>query len=502
MVHLRYTAKLLLTCSLLLLFTISGLGQTYNPFNQRDDQYRLLGLKRAKQAYEVAQSEWERQQTLFQQEHITQRELDAARNIFTDAEVNYQQSLLAVLFEEQYITITEAVKYQDPDGSRRVRLTIANTSGGTAEFRKLLNVDDQLFRSLQPDVISNVYVSILNEDNAIISQPYEAKIDDLRHGEPRQIDFSLLQDLDEVTVFMVFANGAQRQMKIFLQKDASANRVLVQSEQFSQEVELGESASFDLTLELYSGISNTFSLEVVNLPQSIDRFFKAPIGDARLSQLKFTESSRTKHATLEVSLPDRPTGDVIMDQAIPFFALVLPRDKKEQLGSVTDRNWTEDELRDLDVGFVRLEILPRGKGKILVRSPQLYHSIQPGGTVDMSVDILNEGSNRLDNIEVRADIPLNWDKTILPLSIATLGINEETRVSLAFTPPEDITPGKYEVRLRTSATSNSQPITGLDKTVTIEVRAETNVFVTIVIILLVIGLVGGIVVFGIRLSRR
>jgi hypothetical protein len=67
-------------------------------------------------------------------------------------------------------------------------------------------------------------------------------------------------------------------MKIFLQKDASVNRVAVQSEQFSQEIELGKSATFDLTLELFSGVSNTFSLEVLNLPRQVDRFFKDPSG--------------------------------------------------------------------------------------------------------------------------------------------------------------------------------------------------------------------------------
>jgi hypothetical protein len=114
-------------------------------------------------------------------------------------------------------------------------------------------VEDELFRSLQPDVTHNIYVSLLNADNAIVSQPYEAKIDLLRFGEPQKLDFTLLQDLDAVTVFLIYGNGNQRSMKIFLQKDASVNRVLVQSEQFSQEVDLGEAASFDLTLELFSG---------------------------------------------------------------------------------------------------------------------------------------------------------------------------------------------------------------------------------------------------------
>jgi hypothetical protein len=478
------------------------LAQGSDFFNQRDDQYRLLGLKRAKEAYEVARQDYERQKEMHARELISDNVLEQSRRAFSDAEVNYQQSLLAVLFEDQFVSVPQAVKYQGEDGHKHVRLTLANMSGGTEEFRKLVNIDDELFRSLQPDIIQNVYVSLQNDDNAVISQPYEAKIDELRYGAPREIDFRLLQDLDAVTVVLIYGSGSQRSMKLFLQKDSSVNRVLVQSEQFSQEIELGASARFDLTLELFSGIDNTFALVAVNLPRAVNRFFTGAEGNARLSQVKFTESGRTKDAALEISLPDRPTEEVVMDRSIPFYVLVIPRDRVSQIGDPALRSWTEDQLKALDIGYVRLELIPRGKGEILVRSPQLFHSIQPGESVSMFVDIVNEGSHRLDNTEVRADVPIGWTKTVEPQSVDQIEIGTEARVNLSFTPPEDIAPGKYEVRLRTSATSNSQPITGLDKTVTVEIRPETNVFGTLAIVLVLIGLVGGIVVFGIRLSRR
>ena len=494
--------KRLLTPLALLLLVGSALPQNYNPFNQRDDQYRLLGLKRAKEAYEVARADFERQQELYDKNLITALELERARSIFSDAEVNYQQSLLAVLFERQYVSVAKAVKYQADDGTKHVRLTLVNTSGGSEEFHKLINIDDELFRALQPDVIQNLYVSLMNDDNAIVSQPYEAKVSLLKYGEPRTLDFELLEDLDAVTIFIIYGNGSQRSMKVFLQKDASGNKVVVQSEQFSQELELGETASFDLTLELFSGTSNTFSLEVVNLPRQINRFFETPDGRARLSQLKFTESSRTKEAALTISLPDRPSEDVAMDTPIPFYVLVMPRSQAEAIGDLHTRTWTDAELRALEVGLVRLEVLPRGRGRLLVRSPQLYQSIQPGGVAEVTLELLNEGSHSLNDIEIKADLPLNWTKEINPDAIAKLAISEEARVALLFTPPEDIAPGKYEIRIRTSAMSNNQPVTGMDKTVTVEVRAETNVAGTAIIVLLVIGLVGGIVVFGIRLSRR
>lgn len=485
---------------LCILTATSALAQVN--YNQRDDKYRLLGLKRAKEAYEMAKRDHERQQEMFQRKLISQSELDRSRNVFADAEVNYQQSLLAVLFEQQFVSVAKAVKYQARDGGKHVRILVANTSGGTAEFQKLLDINDQLFRSLQPDIVNNVYISISNGEGAIIGQPYEAKIAQLKNGEPQLLDFALLQDLDAVTVNMIYGNGSTRSMKIVLQKDATVNRVAVQSQQFSQEVELGKTASFDLTLELFSGTSNTFGLEVLNLPPQIDRYFKDPATQARLSQFKFTESSNTRKAALDISLPDRPTELVTMDKSIPFYVVVVPRGQEAALSAHGAANWTQEEIDRLNVGYVKLELVPRGQGRLLVRAPQLFQSIRSGESVKLAVEVVNEGSRRIDNVEVKIDPPLNWTKSALPAVVPTLDIGEEQRVELTFTPPPDVAVGKYEVRLRTSGLSDNIPVNAEDKTVTVELAPGSNAIGTIILVVLILGLVGGLVYFGLKLSRK
>jgi hypothetical protein len=491
---------LLLVCLIMLPEDVHTQANPY--FNQRDDKYRLLGLKRAKEAYEFSRKEFERQQELYKKGLLSSSELDRAKVSFSDAEVNYQQSLLAVLFETQFISVEKAVKYQTRDGKKHVRLTLINTSGGNAEFQKLIKMEDQLFRSLQPDVIPNIYVSIANTENSIISQPYEAKIDELRFGHPAELDFVLLQDLDAVVVNLIYGNGSSRTMKIFLQKDASQNRVIVQSQQFSQEAELGKTATYDLTLELFSGITNTFALEVVNLPQQLNRYFKDPQTQARLSQFKFLENANTRRAALDVSLPDRPTAEIRMDTPLPFFVLVIPRDRLEEFKNVLSRQWTQEEIEKLQIGYVKLELVPRGKGRLLVRAQQLFHSIKPDGTVKLSVELVNEGTRRLDNVKIEADVPLNWTKRIDPTVLQSLDISEEKRITLEFTPPAAIGAGRYEIRLRTTALSDNQPLNGEDKTITAEITAETNIIGTIVVVLLILGVAGGIVWYGIRLSKR
>ncbi|HTY39289.1 MAG TPA: NEW3 domain-containing protein [Bacteroidota bacterium] len=484
------------------LFSTSLALAQYNSFNQRDDKYRLLGLKRAKEYYEVTKRDYERQESMFQKGLISQSDLDRAKNAEADAEVNYQQSLLAVLFEQQYVSIERAVKYQAANSAKRVKLTVANASSGGEEFQKLIGIDDKLFRSLQPDVIQNLYISLYNADGAIISQPYEVKIEMLKSGEPRDVDFGLLQDVDAVTVNIIYGNGSSRTLKIFLQKDNSANNVAVQSQQFSQEGELGKTATYDLTLELFSGTSNTFSLEVVNLPQQINRYFRDVATSARLSQIKFTEQANSKKAALDVSLPDRPTDQVTMDKAIPFFVVVAPTNRLDEIRALQAKPCTEADIKKLNLGYVRLELIPRGKGRLLVRAPQLYYALKSDGSVQLSVDIVNEGTRRLDNVKVDVDVPLSWTKKVDPLVIPTLDIDQEQRVTITATPPKGISVGRYELRLRTSGLSDNEPVNAEDKTVTAEILPETSVIGTILLVLAILGLIGGMVMFGIRLSKR
>ena len=482
--------------------TQSARGQSGTFFNQRDDTYPLLGLRRAKEAYETQRDEYDRQKGLFEKQLISEADLDRAFRNYSEAEVNFQQSLLAVIFEQQYIVVSRAVKYQKENGRKGVRLTLQNASRGSGEYEKLVGIDDSLFQLLKPDIVNNIYVSLLNDENAIISQPYERKLDQLVFGKPATINFELLQELDAVTVSLIYGNGAQQSRKIYLQKDDSENIASIKPVQFSQEVELSGNTDYRMSLELFSSDANTFKLEAVNLPSEINRYFVDPATDNRLSQFQFTEGVNTREAALRVFLPERPTGDVKIDEGLSFYAIAIPRERIEEIGDVSRRQMSEDEIKALNVGYARLELLPRGIGEILVRANQLFFTIKPDEEVNVPLEVVNEGTRSLNNVRVEVDPPLNWTDQISPNVIETLDINEERRIELNLAPPANVSPGRYEVRIQTTSLSDDLPIRGEDKTVSIQIDPEANVLGTLLLVLLIVGLVVGIVIFGIRLSRR
>ena len=122
--------------------------------------------------------------------------------------------------------------------------------------------------------------------------------------------------------------------------------------------------------------------------------------------------------------------------------------------------------------------------------------------MEARIDVTNEGSRRLDNVTVTADSPLNWNHELDPPVIEALEIGEESAVTLRLVPPEDVTVGRFEFRIRTTSLSENKTIEGEDKTLTVEIKPESNVLGISLILMVMVGLILGIIVFGIRLARR
>jgi hypothetical protein len=485
------------TVVLLLLFCSPAAAQQifYNP---NDERFKSLYLEKSQSDYGVQKKEFERQKVLYAKGLISEREYRESEGRFKSAQITYQQAILSLAFEQPHITIDKAIKYQARGGKKKVRLTLRNTTGGLVAGKQIQLEDFEGFRT---DRIANVYVSLLNDKSSIVSQPYEAKLAAMAYNVPVTIEFFLLQDLDNVAVRCVYGDKAEEK-RIFLQKDETADRVLLTSEQFSQEADLGSRANYDLTLELFSSTDNVYKLSVFNLPRQITADFLEAQTSARLSQVKFSQDVNTRKLSLAVYLPDRyDSTTLFIDRPITFFAAAVPRDKVDLL-EAGNRPVTTRELDQQGISFVRLELVPRGVGRIQVRAANFYHEIGPGGVVQMALTIHNEGTRRLDNVKVRADVPVNWSAVLSPDLLPALLPGKEATVTISISPPADVSVGDYEATVRTESFASNRKVDAEDKKIRVHVATGANVLGTAALVLLLVGLLTGVVVFGVRLSRR
>ena len=222
----------------------------------------------------------------------------------------------------------------------------------------------------------------------------------------------------------------------------------------------------------------------------------------KIQEQVLTQGENTKKLVLKTYLPDRDDDEVKIDQPQIFYAMVLSRDQYNNLGIIGNKKLSQKEIDNIPGGKVKLELIPRGVGRIDVLAPSLYHEITVGDSVNMQITVRNSGTRRLDNIKISTDNPLLWRSTINPDLIKSLDPEKEEIIHLTFIPPDDIGVGAQEVKIKTEAVANNRSVETDDKIVRIQIEGKTPVLWTATLVLLLIGLVVGIVVFGIKISRR
>jgi len=120
----------------------------------------------------------------------------------------------------------------------------------------------------------------------------------------------------------------------------------------------------------------------------------------------------------------------------------------------------------------------------------------------MEVRVKNAGTRKLNNIRVFTDLPLNWRSEVAPDLIASLEQGKDEVVKVRFQPPADVAVGDYEPKIKTECTADNRRVESEDKIVRVHVASKTNILGITLLVLLLVGLLVGIVVFGIKLTRR
>ena len=470
-------------------------------YAQEDQAGIALDLKKARASYEIAQQKYTNDKELYNQKAISLSEFNNSKNEFLAKEVDYQKLILKLISQQSYIIVEKALKYQNNRGEKRVKLTLRSSTEGNQDYLKQFEQHFDIFTpEMRTAKVYNIFVSINNiADNTIIGSPYEVRIPSINNGEIALVDFNLLRDAESVQLVLNY-NGKKDVKNIYLEKDASASKVAITSTQFAQETDLGSSASFDLSLERFSSSDDVYRFMVVNLPRQVSFDLFDATNNARFSQLRFNQGENIRKLSLKAYLPDRDDAEIKIDQSIDFYLIVLTDAEYNKIGD--KRNMSQKDIDQIQAGKIKLELIPKGVGRISVKTASLYHEIKTGDNLSMKITVTNEGTRVLDNIKITTENPLNWKTVIVPDIISTLAPGKEKDVTISIIPPTDVSVGAQEVKIKTMSTANNRTVETEDKTVRIQVEATTPIFGTIILILILVGVILGIVIFGVKISKR
>lgn len=489
--------KLVLVLTAVLLLVLLIPAQT-----QDSQSMKLLRLKSAQLSLELKKADFDRYLKLKEEGLTSEADFAQRQTAYLLAQVDYQQALISFMGSEARISVASAVKFQDGSGKKFVRVALRYASKELKELANLKISAEDLFPLDFMKEIKDVYVSLLTEGK-IISDPYEKSIASMPIETEREVTFQLLKDVESLDVNISYS-GKTEKTSVYLQKGVSANIVTVNSAQFSQEADLESTATYDLSLEKFSGEANVFKLEAIDLPQQITYEFSDPTTSARLSQIKFSEGITSLKLQLKLYLPKNPDDRVVLDKPLEFFVLALDNDQTLKLRALetAGAGIGTKEIEGLKAGSVKLELIPRGVPKVEVQAVNLYHEIKVGEAISMDVTIRNTGTRKLNNVRVFCDLPLNWRVEIKPDLLPTLEQNKDEVVSIKFLPPAGVSVGDYEPKIRTDAVADNRRVESEDKIVRIHISSKANVLGIGALVLLLVGLLVGIVVFGIKLTRR
>ena len=414
---------------------------------------------------------------------------------YLDQEIPYKIHLEE---DTRYISILSAKKFR-VDNQMMVTLQLKNTS--TTESMSSNATPEEIAAANE---IRGIYVSLLDvTDDTNIVKPYEEKIPVLGYNETVELTFQLQKDVDSLKVSLNYPELPQPEMRlIYLQKESALDVVNVSSLRFSQEGNLGNSVTYDLTLDRLAETENTFQLRVINLLNRLSFEFQDPETRSRQSQVKFTQEQSKRNLSLIVYLPEELDASYL-DSTLEFYVAVLDETEANALGGVNNRlDLPADQIASIQGGVERFELIPKGVPEIEVFVQNAFQTIKIGEEVNMTATLQNIGTRDLVDIRMIVDVNTDWKYTVVPEVINSLARNEEKEIQLTLSPPADIGVGEYQAKLNAEVTVDNRKFEARDRSITVQIESQTQMSVTTLLFGALILLMIGIVIVTIRISRR
>lgn len=444
--------------------------------NTGDERIAVLTqVERARLALEHAKAEYERAQAGRNSGILSDLAFRAQETAYRQAELDYEQAVLLATGAEQRVSVDSAVKTRATDGRTYVSVRLSY------RLREHLATESGLHAALAR--IENLTVSLLSENGVVISVPYESHLYAFRDGETRTVRFELLKDVEVAQITLRY-NGQEQRVSVYLLRDAHGQEVGLSVAQPSLDVEAGATAVFNLTAERLGARSAAFRLNVTGLPPDVGYDFTSD-GGAHVSQIGFSDTVGSEKLQLNIHMP-REIPEAWIDRPLSLTVTCVPT--------------AANDARTV-AGAVRLEVVPRGTGKLKLQLSNLFQEARVGKPVVVRAKVYNNGTRPVRGVTIAADVPLAWKAQFEPAVVPLLQEGADALVQITVTPPADAAVGEYEARLRPSAGADNHGLQFDEQVLRIRLAPHSQGGMITALLAVVVLLLGGVGYLGVRLSR-
>ncbi len=472
-----------------------------------------LSLDQAKADFETTESGLREAEALFAQGLYNKAELAQAQEAHRLAQLNHElagiqleKTRLAFLNDALYVNLEKASLYRDQEGRKHALIRIKNDSN----IRKIIDTEgtysEEDKRALL--TIENLGVRILLEGK-LIGRPFESKIQRLGYKQRKDVDFILQRESESVTVEMTYADTTVL-LPVYLEREAKEDHVLMEALQFSQEGELGARIGYEIELERFVDDNKTFTLEVLNLPDDFTYEFREKSGEdndrnRRVSRIRFKKGVTTKDITLFVNMPKEIAAEKL-NEKLSFFVLALDRFAVQRLGDLKSKSEglaiAREDLDSSNLSYEMLELIARGRAELNITASNLFHKVKIGDLADFNFSLHNSGTVPLERIRIASTLPLDWSANAVPEKEISLDVEGKNTVKMSVIPAPDVVAGDYEIKVTATTLHEGREIEAAAKTFRIQIEGKSNILIGTILMLALIGMVVGVAVMTIKVTRR
>ena len=466
---------------------------------------RILALEERRTSLQTHREELQTTRELFDGGFVALQKLKQTRNRFEQARLDYEwaeialeEAKLELLRTATHIIISEARKYKTEEGKFMVDVVLENAS----DIRDALLVDAALTEEELRTLLKVEHIFASISYGPIVGEPYEIRIPSLEVGEQRKITYRLLRDEEAVYVNLKYLD-IKDEKPVILKKGSQQDLPSINSAQFSQEGELNQTVRFGLTLQRLAEEERNFALAVIGLPPRIDYAFVNQ--GAKVNQIKFDETTSEVKLSLEMDIPEKLDRKLV-EVTRTFFALVTNVSEYAKINDLRarygEKEVQEEDVKLLKANYVRLELIPKGIGKLEVLISNRYLETEVGEELQFRVEFLNRGTVAVQNIRAELDLPYEWESSVEPKLLKLLEPGESGPISIWSRPPENIAVGDYEVGVEAQGQVGTENIESLEKNITVRIGARSNITGNAILIGVLVLMVVGIGVASVKISRK